>query len=323
MASHMPPSSAVSRHVSRAVLVLALAGGLAGCSSVKRAAVGTLADTLAGGGNAYASDEDPELIRQAVPFSLKLMESTLEQTPRHKALLEACCRGFTQFAYGFVFQEADETESSDYAKAEALRVRGRKLLLRARGYGLRGLEVSHPGFAGALAKDPVAAVAQLKADEVGLAYWTAACWGAAISVSKDDPELIGQLPQVEALIDRALALDEGFGAGSIHGFLISYEMLRQGQKGDPTPRARAHYDRAVVLSKGLSAGPHVTWAESVCVTNRDGAGFDEALAKALAIDPNAAPASRLENILMQRRARWLQERRDELFIGQPRRAPAP
>lgn len=319
MVPHQPPYFLARRVVARLGAVLLLAGALAGCSSVKRAAVGTLADTLAGGGNAYASDEDPELIRQAVPFSLKLMESTLEQTPRHKALLQACCSGFTQFAYGFVLQEADEAEAGDFAKAEALRLRGRKLLLRARGYGLRGLEVSHPGFADALAKDPLSAVSRLSPDEVGLAYWTAACWGAAISVSKDDPDLIGQLPQVEALIDRALALDEGFGKGSIHGFLISYEMMRQGEKGDPTPRARRHYERAVALSQGLSAGPHVTWAESVCVTNRDGAGFDEALAKALAIDPDKVPASRLENILMQRRARWLQERRDELFIGSARK----
>jgi predicted anti-sigma-YlaC factor YlaD len=288
---------------------------LAGCSTVKRAAVGSLADALSSGGNSYASDEDPELIRQAIPFSLKLMESTLEQTPEHRGLLLACCSGFTQYGYAFVIQEADETEARDFASAEQQRVRARKLFLRARRYGLRGLELSAPGIGAQLARDPVAAASRLKRDDVPLLYWTAASWGAAVGISKDDPALVSEIPQLEALIDRALALDEDWGDGSLHSFLITYEMQRQGLKGDPTPRARKHYERAVALSGGKLAGPHVSWAEAVCVERRDAAGFDEALRLALAVEIEASPAHRLENLVMQRRARWLQSRRDELFLN--------
>lgn len=296
-----------------ASLLMALFVG-SGCSTVKRAAVNTLADTLAGGSTVYASDEDPELVRQAVPFSLKLMESTLDGVPRHQGLLLACCSGFTQYGYAFVLQDADEAESRDFSLAEAQRQRARKLFLRARGYGLRGLEVAHPGFGAALERDPSAAVGQLGKGDVALIYWTAASWGAAVGLGKDDPSLVSQLPQVEALIDRALALDESWGEGSVHAFLINYEMSRQGVKGDPAPRAKVHYERAVALSGGRLAGPHVTWAEAVCVEKRDAAGFDEALRQALSIDPDHTPAHRLENLVMQRRARWLQQRRDELFL---------
>lgn len=293
-----------------------------GCSTVKRAAIGSLADTLSAGGSAYASDEDPELIRQAIPFSLKLMESTLDQVPRHEGLLLACCSGFTQYGYGFVAQEADETEPRDFAAAEQQRDRARKLFLRARAYGLRGLEVAAPGISAELARDPLAAVRRLSRKDVPLIYWTAASWGAAVGISKNDPALVSEIPQLEALIDRALALDEAWGEGSIHSFLITYEMSRQGIQGDPVPRSRVHYERALALSGGLLAGPHLSWAEAVCVERRDAAGFDEALARALAVKVDAAPAHRLENILMQNRARWLQGRRDELFLPS-RKAPAP
>jgi hypothetical protein len=45
-----------------------------------------------------------------------------------------------------------------------------------------------------------------KADVPSL-YWTAACWGSAISLSKDQPDAIAEQPIVEALIDRAFELD--------------------------------------------------------------------------------------------------------------------
>jgi hypothetical protein len=38
------------------------------------------------------------------------------------------------------------------------------------------------------------------------------------------------------------------------------------------------------------------------------------LKKALAVDPDARPEWRLMNLVMQRRARWLLSREDELFV---------
>ncbi|HEY9175795.1 MAG TPA: TRAP transporter TatT component family protein, partial [Verrucomicrobiae bacterium] len=112
---------------------------VAGCS-VKRMAVNKLGDALAGGGVTFASDDDPELVKAAVPFSLKLMESLLAESPKHDGLLFAASSGFTQYAYAFVQQEADEVEGDDLARATAMRDRARRLYLRARNYGLRGLD---------------------------------------------------------------------------------------------------------------------------------------------------------------------------------------
>jgi predicted anti-sigma-YlaC factor YlaD len=300
--------------LARAGLLAAALVGLAGCASVKRAAVGQMADALAGGGSSYASDDDPELIREATPFSLKLMESVLAQTPEHRGLLLACASGFTQYAYGFVLQEADESEAADFARAEAGRVRAKKLFLRAKAYGLRGLEAAHPGLAAELMRDPKAAAARAEKDDVGLLYWTAAAWGGAVSLGKNDPELIAEIPQLESLIDRALALDESWGGGAIHAFLITYEMNRSGLAGDPAERARRHFERAVELSAGRLAGPYVSYAEAVCVERHDAAGFVSSLEKALAIDPDAEPEQRLANLVMQRRARWLLAHQEDLFL---------
>jgi hypothetical protein len=79
---------------------------VSGCS-VKRYAINQLGNALAGTGSTFAADEDPELVRAAVPFSLKLIESLLAENPRHEGLLLAAARGFTQYAYAFVQEDAD------------------------------------------------------------------------------------------------------------------------------------------------------------------------------------------------------------------------
>lgn len=294
------------------LLLAATMGG--GCALVRRAALDEAADAFAGSGAAFASDDDPELVKAAVPFSLKLIESLLAESPEHPGLLTAAARSFTQYAYGFVQQEADELESKDLAASEALKGRARRLSLRARTYGLRGLDVAHPGFSAALRADPKAAVRAAATEDVPLLYWTAAAWGAAIALSKDNPEIVAQLPAMEALIDRALELDERFNRGAIHGFLITYEMSRQGKGGDPAARSRAHFDRALALSEGGDAGPFLALAEAVCIQQQNVKEFESLLGRALAIDPDAHLETRLQTLILQRRARWLLSRKAELFL---------
>jgi predicted anti-sigma-YlaC factor YlaD len=284
-----------------------------GCS-VRRIAANKLGDALASGGTTFASDDDPELVKAAVPFSLKLMESLLQENPRHKGLLLAAASSFTQYSYAFVQEDADELEDKNVNAAGELRNRARKLYLRARNYGLRGLEVAHPGFEKDIENNPKGATTNTTRKDVPLLYWTAVSWAAAISLSKDNPELIADLPKVESLIDRCLVLDESFDHGAVHTFLITYEMNRRAGEGDPVARSRKHFDRAVELSGKLMASPYLSFAEAVSVQRQDQTEFKSLLEKALAINPDSKPEWRLENLIMQRRARWLLGR-DDLFLS--------
>jgi len=300
----------------RVLLVLLLLAWIAGsgCSLLRRYALNQFANAVASGGTIFASDEDPDLVKEAAPFSLKLLESLLAETPQHQGLLSAAASGFTQYAFAFVQQEADELEARDLAAAEALRARARRLYLRARTYGLRGLEVEHPGFPNALLANPRAAVRAATTADVPLLYWTAIAWAAAISLSQDNPDLVAQIPAMEALMDRALELDESYDRGAIHTFLVTYEMSRQGAPGDPAARARTHFEHAMALSEGKNAAPLVALAEAVAVKQQDVKEFESLLNRALAVNPNANPDTRLLNVVMQRRARWLLSRKAELFL---------
>ena len=284
--------------------------------SVKKFTLGKVADALAGSGTSttFAGDDDPELIEAALPFALKMMEALLVELPDHRELLLATASGFTQFSYAFVQLPADTVETDSIAAAEILRDRARRLYLRARDYGLRGLETRHESFSSRLRDDPKSAVRVLNEKDVPFLYWTSAAWGSAISISKNDPDLIADQLSVEALIDRAFELDPDYDYGAIHGFLIQYEGSRQGAAGDWAERSRKHFERVVDLTHGQLASPFVSLAETVSVQQQNRSEFKALLNRALQIDVNQRVEWRLLNILMQRRARWLLSRIDELFL---------
>lgn len=294
-------------------LALASAATVLASCSLSRLAVNTFGNALVEGGSTYASDDDPELVAQALPFGLKTIEALLQESPDHRGLLLAAASGFTQYSYAFVQCEGDYAESSDPARAKELRARALRLYRRARGYGLRGLEVASPGIGKRLREDPAGAVARLRREDVAISYWTALPWAAAAAVSKE-AELVADLPEVEALMRRALALDEGYGGGAIHDFFIAYDGGRPAAAGGSPERARKHLERALELCSGRRVAPLVSFAETVCVAQQNRAEFKSLLARALELDADRYPEQRLANLVAQKRARWLLSRVDDLFI---------
>lgn len=279
---------------------------------IKTTAIKNVAGTLSSGGSTIMSDDDPELVRRAIPFGLKLYESLLESVPRHVPLLVTTCSGYTGYAYAFLETDADLLSDDHHDEIVQLRDEAVKLYLRAKGFCMRAMEIRFPGITQPLEADPKAAVKRVtdKAD-VPLLYWTAASWGAAMSLRKD-PELIIDFPVVRALAERALELDEAWDRGSLHELLLSLDS--QGEVyGGSEASARKHFERAVQLRSGLSAGPYVALAEGVAKPKEDRGEFERLLKQALEVDPNKDPSIRLLNLITQRRARALLDRIDELF----------
>jgi hypothetical protein len=272
-------------------LVVIAALCVSGCS-IKKRAISSLGNSVSSRLSAsFASEDDPELVRAAAPFSLKLIESLIAENPRDEELLLTAAKGYTQYSYAFVHEDADESEVRE--QVNVLRARATKLYLRARDYGLRAIELKHPNFAQALKANPREAAQ-------------------ALSVSKD-VFMAPQIPQFEALLDRVLQLDESFRQGTVHAFFINFEMSSPTRRGDRTARAKEHFDRAIAISKGLSAGPYLSYAESVMIPAKNRAEFESLLRAALKVDVNAEPENRLQNLIFQRRAKWLLSRADKLF----------
>jgi predicted anti-sigma-YlaC factor YlaD len=289
-----------------AIAGLAAVVGLSGCSLATK----MVANSLSSGGSTLNSDNDPQLVREAAPFALKTYESLLESVPKHVPLLIATCRGFTSYAYGFLATDADEIRYKDRPAAKAIDERTLNMYMRAHGYCARALEVRFKGVTEMLLKDPSNALTKAKKEDVELLYWSAASWGLAMAMNPDT--LAIDFPAVRAMAERALALDETWWDGALHELMITLDS--QELLGGSQEAARKHYARAVELQKGLSPGPHLALAMGVSVARQDRAEFEKLMNMALAVNPDAHPSERLVTLTLQRRARFLLEQVEDLFL---------
>jgi predicted anti-sigma-YlaC factor YlaD len=309
MPPHPPPSA-----LRRGALVglLALSATLpTGC--VKKLAMNSLADALSSSSSSsFAADEDLALVGDAIPFALKTMESLHDSVPDHRGLELALVSGFTQYGMVWVQWPAEQLKYSDFRAYQAGLERSRKLFLRARGYGLEGMEATHPGFTEGIFADPEATLQPTTTDDIPMMYWLGASWLAAISNSREDPELIGQLPIAAALLHRCLELDESWDRGAIHELLISLEPSLPVPGG--AERSVEHFERAMELNGGSKAGPFVSLATAITIDSQDREGFEELLVHALSVNLDASPQDRLANEYAQQQARFLLEHIDDLFI---------
>ncbi|MDO9316410.1 MAG: TRAP transporter TatT component family protein [Burkholderiaceae bacterium] len=270
--------------------------------------VRNIADELAIQGQ--SEEDDILLAREASAFYLKLSESVLRQTPGHLPLAESVAGGFTQYAYAFVSFEADRTEAQDAKAAKRLRDRAARLYWRAHRHAMTALELSHPDLVKALNNTPAdrdSPVMRLPADQVGVAYWAAASWGACIALSKDKPDVVADLPLATRLATLAWLSEPRHGSGALASLMGSFEAARP---GGSLLRAEAYFDQGIEAGQGRNAGVFVAKAESLAMSSGDRAAFEALLHQALAI---SALHRNLSNEVMRERAQWLLDTADDRF----------
>jgi len=286
-------------------------------SSINQLAVRAVGGVLSGAGEStvFTGDDDPELVASALPFTLKLYESLLDADPSNAPLALATGRTFVMYASAFVQGPADLLPPEEVDRQAAERARAKKLALRGREYILRGLEMRRPGFRAALdGKGADAALALVKKDDADYLFWAGAAWLAAFSADPFDFSLIVTLPRAVGLLLMVEEWNQTYGKGSLQEILISFYGSAPKDLGGSEEKARAHFARALAISKGARAGPYIALASSVSVKKQDIAEFRDLLGRALAVDVNATPAARLENTTGQRKARWLLAHEEELFL---------
>jgi predicted anti-sigma-YlaC factor YlaD len=282
---------------------LLLVGLLSACSP-QLMLLRSVADQLASQGQ--AEEGDVQLARDASPFYLKLSESVLRRAPEHLGLAESVAGGFTQYAYAFVAFEAEKLQAQDARAAQAMNQRAARLYARAQHHAMTALELHHPGLAQALAageKSPL----RLKREEVGVAYWAAASWGAHIALSKDQPEVVADLPLALRLATLAWQAQPDHGDGALASLMGTLEAARPGGSRDA---ARAYFERAITLGAGRNASAFLSQAEALALPAGDRAAFESLLRQALA----ASDARRdVGNEVMRQRALWLLATADDRF----------
>ena len=254
----------------------------------------------------FTGDSDPELVGDALPFAIKVYEALLASTPKHQGLMLTTGSLFVMYANAFVQGPAEMLPSAEWQARDTQMKRAKALYLRGMGILYDALEAQYRGFHQAAQEETLPAfLKKCKKGDAGLLYWAAAGGMAAYSIDVFDFDLGQRIPEWKAMIQRAYELDPDFGGTSLEEFLIIFYAALPEIMGGDKEKARFHYANALEKTGGNSAGAYVSFAQSICVPAQDYETFRDCLEKALAINPDADPSTRLVTIITQRKARWL------------------
>ncbi len=314
--------------------------------SINRFATRIVADALtgSGSGSVFTTDDDPEFIADALPFTLKVFESLLQSDPKNISLIEATAGGFISYANGFLQSPAELLEYEQIDEKEKLLKRAAAMYRLGGIYSSQGLELLYPGFDTLFSGgDWHSALINMSDDAVPFLYWKAAAIMGEFSVDSFNPSLMIEVAGAVALAVRALELDADYNQGALHDLFIAvfanipvslvyrtmdensnYSVIRTletyyedsglSSKGVSfNDQVKFHLDLSVELSAGMKASPYVL-ASSIYVNNQDHDGFMMILNKALEIDTNHNPENRLMNIISQRKAQWLIDHIEDYFF---------
>jgi predicted anti-sigma-YlaC factor YlaD len=277
---------------------------LAGCASPRSIALQIVADQVSG--TELADESDIELLRESAPAMLKVTEALLKALPAHRGLALQVAAGYTQYAYAFVAAEAERLQSTDARRAQELRRRAAALYQRARSHAHHALSLAHPGWF-AQPRSGAVDLSRWGETDQALGYWLAASWAASIALSKEDPDVVADLPRVLAL---ARALDNRSPHmlnGSAATLLATLEASRPGGSRDEAERI---FKRALAAAGHRPTAVLVSMAEVLAEPAGDRDRFEALLNQALTA---AGPKTDLLTQVMQRRAQWLLQTIEERF----------
>jgi len=288
---------------------------LSGCA-LDKLAINKVADILSqDGGTVFTGDADPQLIGEALPFSLKLYESLLDSAPRHTKLLLATGKAFCLYAYAYVQLPAEMLTDDELALKDTMLTRAKNLFLRGKQYIAKAIDIRIPGFNTNLAKKELTKALKLTTvTDVPYVYWFAAAGLGAFTTDPFDMELLLNTSIAVALIERCLELNPAYEMGSGYEVLVSYYGALPESMGGSEEKARAYFEKAISYSQGKKADPYMNLATSVCIKKQKIEEFRKLLNIVIKIDLNASPENRLMNAIAQKKATWMLKNIDNWFL---------
>lgn len=264
-----------------------------GCTNM---IAGRFADNL---GNAILAQDDPETVRQGVPAYLIMLDSLVLDNPDDPAILQASAS--LHSAYAGLFAQNPQQAKRLASKA---RQQARKALCER-----VGTICVHNG--GPL-DEFQASLAKVGTSDIAYLYTYGAAWATWIQAHKGDWNAVADVPRLEAIMLRVVALDETYEWGRAHLYLGVINSQLPPTLGGQPEKGRAHFEKAIELSGGQDLIAKVELARNYARLVFDKSLHDQLLNEVLATETTISKLT-LSNTLARESARELLATSAEYF----------
>jgi tetratricopeptide (TPR) repeat protein len=251
---------------------------------------------------AFFEECDPDLSKQSLPSSLKIMEGLLKNDPENRQILTALCTGFTGYALLFV-------EENDPDRASLL-------YLRARDYGFTALGKKAPfSRKSKLTKKTVRdRLGAIKKDDLEVLFWSTMAWNSWINLNLEKPAALGQLSAAQACLKRILEINPDYYYGTPYILMGSTLSALPGSFGGDEKQAKEFFEKALKTSDGKFLLAQYYFARYYAVRVQDKGLFTELINRILDASPDELKDACLVNSVMKEKSKRLLELSDELFL---------
>ncbi len=281
------------------VLCLLLAPlGCVSCSANKKMTVAATAGLLESIAASSSRQSDVSVIREGMPAYLMLLDGMVEAWPENERLLLSAAQSYACFAS--ISGKDSELKTRLYRKAA-------HYALMALHY--RGLQNPREMTFGDFEK----AIHRFEKNDIPYLFWAASCWGNWIGSNPNSMEAMAELPRVELMMKRVLALDEAFYYGGPHLFMGIWYAVRPSMAGGDLIKSQNHFQRAISLGKGRFLMANVYYAEYYCKRAMDKDLYISILKRTVAAPADRVPELTLLNTVAHQRAEAMLEEVDEYF----------
>jgi hypothetical protein len=279
----------------RALAIVLLLGSLSGCATVVRNASDRFADNL---GQAVLNSEDPATVRDGLPSYLLLLDSLAQPADADASTLLAAARLNSAYAGNFTGDD---------------KLRAQRLSKKAFAYAKRATCAQDAPLCAAMETDPERFAQAVAADgNTELMYVLAGSWAGYLQANSEDWGAIADLPKIQSLLERVVALDPSHDSGQAWTYLGVLNSLRPEAIGGKPAEGKRDFEKAIELSGGRNLYARTLYAEFYARLIFDQALHDRLLNEVIAADP-VAPGFTLMNVLAQERAKKLLESGKDYF----------
>ena len=266
----------------------------------------------------FMEDNDPELVGDAFPVILKMMDMMAATAPDNSAVRSSAGSMYVMYANVWLQGKGAMLPYEEWETQKELYGRAKKHYRPGYNYIMDSLELKHKGFKDAFASsDYDSAFAGFRKDDAADLYWGGAAVLAGVSTDVLDPDFAADRDGAIKMLFKALELDPDFGNGMLDDIMMQYYASMPEGMGGSMEKALYHYKHGVELSGDNLVSIHVSYATAICTKKQSQEGYDEftaVLEEVLERDVESVKENRLANIISQQKAAWLLEHRDDYFL---------
>lgn len=258
------------------VMAAAIMVSASGCVP-RNIMVAAFVDMVQDGLPVIEQEQDLQLLANALPSQIKLMESLLSSDPDNRELLILLARLYGGYAFAVL---ETEFEARHWGQPSVLEVAYTEEKLedaiasyfqRGAQFALQALEIDYPQAQLQLQKPQSTDrfMDALTLEDVPALFWYGFNLGGYSQHRLDSILVMANVYQVEKAMQRVTVLDPGYYHGSAHLALLAYYASRSPMTGGNPALAEVQFKRHQLLSSEASDLRQLYWARYVLVQRQE------------------------------------------------------